>query len=214
MLRELYYIIQIVSAKKKNTKKFILDIAAEAFYRNGYKNTSFSDLIAKTNLSKGAFYHYFKSKKDLCLEVIDIFYEKEVKQEWLTRFHSPLNTINILLKSVENKILNYHQSGDYKYGSALNNLYNEMSYSDCDIKNKLEEAFEQWTSETTLFIKEGQRSDHVKKGFEPRIVAQFFIQNSISALQILKQTQRIGQAHNYFKIIRKTARTFRIDKPI
>ena len=90
---------------KKNTKKFILDIAAEAVYKNGFERTSFSDLIAETNLSKGAFYHYFRSKKDLCLELIDIYYEKEVKQEWLSRFQTPLNTINVLLKSIENKIL-------------------------------------------------------------------------------------------------------------
>ena len=86
-----------------------------------------------------------------------------------------------------------------------------MSHIDDNIKTKLEKAFEEWTCETALFIKQGQKSDYVKKSFEPNIIAQFFIQNSISALQILKQTQRIDEAHNYFKILRKTARTFRAD---
>ncbi len=197
--------------QKKNTKSIILKTAADEIYRNGYESTSLSDLIAKTNLSKGAFYHYFKSKQQLCLELIDLYAQKEIEKEWLNRFNTPLNTINVLLKSIENKIQLYYQNGDYKYGSAINNLLNEQSSIDEKIRNKLINKFDIWVSETSRFIKQGQKSEYVKKGFEAKQIAQFFIQNAIAALQVLKTSHNLEEATQYFKILRKTARTFRAD---
>ena len=40
-----------------------------------------------------------------------------------------------------------------------------MSHIDDNIKTKLEKAFEEWTCETALFIKQGQKSDYVFRKF-------------------------------------------------
>ena len=200
-----------MEAKKQSTKEFILEVAATEIYRNGYEGTSFTDLIKKTNLSKGAFYHYFKSKKHLCLELIEKYSEREIHEEWLSRFNTPLNTINILLKAIENKIILYYKNGDYKYGSALNNLLNEQSGIDKEIKNSIDNSFDLWIDETAKFIKRGQKAEYVKKNFDAKLLAQYFVQNSISALQILKIKQDCDEAINYFKILRKTARMFRAE---
>ena len=43
----------------------LLDAAWELFSRHGYDRTPVSAIIDKINVSKGTFYHYFKSKEDL-----------------------------------------------------------------------------------------------------------------------------------------------------
>ena len=43
----------------------ILDVARGLFARQGYDDTSVSQIIAELGLSKGAFYHHFQSKEDL-----------------------------------------------------------------------------------------------------------------------------------------------------
>ena len=40
-----------------------LDTARELFYSKGYEETSVNDILKKLDLSKGTFYHYFKSKE-------------------------------------------------------------------------------------------------------------------------------------------------------
>lgn len=49
----------------------ILDIAREAFLRDGYSGTSMSRIAAEVGGSKATLYSYFPSKKDLFIAVID-----------------------------------------------------------------------------------------------------------------------------------------------
>jgi AcrR family transcriptional regulator len=46
-------------------KNEILDAAQELFYSRGYEQTPVNSIIEKVGVSKGTFYHYFKSKEDL-----------------------------------------------------------------------------------------------------------------------------------------------------
>lgn len=43
----------------------LLDVAQRLFLSRGYERTTINDVITATGLSKGAFYHHYKSKEDL-----------------------------------------------------------------------------------------------------------------------------------------------------
>lgn len=49
------------------TRRHILDVAARLFAEKGYAGASFSDLVAGSGLTKGAFYFHFPSKEALAL---------------------------------------------------------------------------------------------------------------------------------------------------
>jgi AcrR family transcriptional regulator len=52
------------------TKKRILVEAFTLFSDQGYDKTSISDILTKSKLTKGALYHYFKSKDDIFISCI------------------------------------------------------------------------------------------------------------------------------------------------
>lgn len=54
-----------VSGQSDNRKQDFLDAALELFYEKGYDRTTINDIINSLGLSKGAFYHYFKSKEEI-----------------------------------------------------------------------------------------------------------------------------------------------------
>ena len=56
---------------KKDRKHQILEAALRIFIIKGYSKTTMDDIVNASNLSKGALYHYYKSKKDLFLSLID-----------------------------------------------------------------------------------------------------------------------------------------------
>lgn len=56
------------------TKDHILKTAFILFLKKGYKAVTMSDLERETGLTKGAFYHYFKSKEEIFVDVIDKFH--------------------------------------------------------------------------------------------------------------------------------------------
>jgi len=56
------------------TKDFIIKTAFILFLKKGYKAVTMHDLERETGLTKGAFYHYFKSKEDIFIAVIDDYH--------------------------------------------------------------------------------------------------------------------------------------------
>jgi len=57
-----------------NTKEKIQFIAFQTFLNKGFENTTMSNLVKKSGISKGAFYHYFSNKKALYNAVIDYYF--------------------------------------------------------------------------------------------------------------------------------------------
>jgi TetR/AcrR family transcriptional regulator, transcriptional repressor for nem operon len=55
----------------KDTKKNILDSSFILFLQKNFKEVTVDDILKKADISKGAFYHHFKSKKHLFKEIVN-----------------------------------------------------------------------------------------------------------------------------------------------
>lgn len=47
--------------------------AKKVFLKKGYQNATMEDIIHETTLSKGGFYHYYKSKKEIIIDMMEKF---------------------------------------------------------------------------------------------------------------------------------------------
>ncbi|PYE87243.1 TetR/AcrR family transcriptional regulator [Phyllobacterium leguminum] len=52
------------------TREEIVGVADDLFYRRGYEHTSFADIADVVKISRGNFYHHFKTKDDILDAVI------------------------------------------------------------------------------------------------------------------------------------------------
>ena len=57
-----------------DSKEHILLTSLKLFMQKGFKEVTMKEIVEKTGLSKGAFYHYFSSKEQVFAEVIDHFF--------------------------------------------------------------------------------------------------------------------------------------------
>jgi AcrR family transcriptional regulator len=58
---------------QQNKKNAILDAAVKVLTNKGYYSSTMDDIVKESKMSKGAIYHYFSSKKDVYLAVIDMW---------------------------------------------------------------------------------------------------------------------------------------------
>jgi AcrR family transcriptional regulator len=54
----------------------LLDAAAWAFARKGYRATGVADVIARAGVARGTFYLYFDSKEEIFLAIVDAFADR------------------------------------------------------------------------------------------------------------------------------------------
>jgi AcrR family transcriptional regulator len=57
-----------------DAKEHIIKIACKLFLQKSFKEVTMKELVKATGLSKGAFYHYFESKEQLFLAVLEFFF--------------------------------------------------------------------------------------------------------------------------------------------
>lgn len=56
--------------RDRTTRDHIIEAADQLFYRQGYEHTSFADIADAVKISRGNFYHHFKSKDEILDAVI------------------------------------------------------------------------------------------------------------------------------------------------
>ena len=60
-------------------KNEIIQVAEELFLEKGYEDTTVDDILQRTGLSKGGFYHHFKSKNEVFMSIIDKITDQSVQ---------------------------------------------------------------------------------------------------------------------------------------
>lgn len=78
----------------KDSKTFISEVAFQCFTQNGYKATTIAQLVQASGMSKGAFYHHFKSKQEVYEHVVETFFLAYYKElDWSEVAELPLKQV-------------------------------------------------------------------------------------------------------------------------
>ena len=58
---------------KQDTRTLLLEAGTEIMLEKGYTNTGIQEVLLKAGVPKGSFYHYFASKEEFALAIIESF---------------------------------------------------------------------------------------------------------------------------------------------
>jgi AcrR family transcriptional regulator len=66
----------------KDSKQIIIEQAYALFLQKGYKAVTMQDILQATELSKGAIYHYFKSKEEIFESAVRFFFTGGISRDF------------------------------------------------------------------------------------------------------------------------------------
>lgn len=126
------------------TREQIVTTADRLFYENGYERTSFADIAAAVNISRGNFYYYFKTKDEILTAVIGarLAYTKRMIEDWEREAPDPEARIR---RFIHMMIANC--DAIKRYGCPVGTLATEMAKLDHTARedaNKLFLLFRTW----------------------------------------------------------------------
>jgi TetR/AcrR family transcriptional regulator len=89
---------------RTSTKDRILAVATKEFSARGYDGARVDAIMRQSKISKNLIYHYFVSKEQLFIAVLESAYEKirGVQAEWATSFSSPTEAVRTLVRTIFN----------------------------------------------------------------------------------------------------------------
>ena len=144
----------------KSTKEEIIIEADQLFYKRGFENTSFADVAKRVKISRGNFYHHFKSKDDILKAVIELRVENTQKllRDWELNGKNPSERIQSFIH-----ILIMNLTKIKLYGCPVGTLTSELSklgHSSKKEANKIFDLFREWLKKQ--FIDLGYKNDAQK----------------------------------------------------
>lgn len=160
--------------KSELTKQIIIDEAFKLFYEQGFKTTSIDKIMKATHLSKGAFYHHYKSKKEIGLAVIHLKVQKRVLDGMIMPLHETGNALDILENTFINRIKSF-PFYDKQHGCAMNNLINEIGDAEVIYQTALKNIIEKWKSALIKLIDRGKKEKSIDASISSAATAIYLI---------------------------------------
>ena len=158
--------------KQDLRKDQILDAALTVLVHNGYEGSRMDDVVSESQLSKGAIYWYYKSKKDMYLDLVNF---------WVIRYSATINHLvendqsaPDQLKSLFNYFIDQYESDPDPF-IALTEFWS-MAQKDNDFRAKLQKVYSQFLEVLEKIVAKGVKDGDFKK-LDIRITAMSIMLN-------------------------------------
>jgi len=146
----------IIKKNKINTRELLLDSAFKTFYKYGFQGANIATILTEVGINKGSMYHFFKSKKELGLAVIEERIERnlELKYNQVFEQNESFKVLFNVLRSAPETLI---------YGCPLNKMSQEMLYLDEDFKRALAKAYITFESMVIKIVQQTNTIDVERK---------------------------------------------------
>lgn len=152
--------------QKENRRKQILDVSLDLFVRHGYTGTSTRDISRKIGISSGLMFHYFESKEQLYISLMETASGSvRMIEEYAKMPMRPLE----LLQEITDSILLYFQVSPTMPKLFL--LVRQAFYADYLTRGmKAVVSRMNFPEKLVPIIKSGQKTGEIRKG-SPKALA-------------------------------------------
>ncbi len=130
-----------------DTKERILDAAQTQVLEKGFAATSIDDILKATGVTKGAFFHHFRSKSDLARQLVERFADNDFQMfdEWDRRAEAladdPYQAMVLFLKLFEDWLDNL----DEPFAGCMFAVYvYESRQFDDGVNDFIKQSFARW----------------------------------------------------------------------
>lgn len=159
--------------KAAATRLNILQKAFELIYVNGYQTTSIDEILATTQVTKGAFYHHFKNKDEMGVAIINELLKPNFRSTFITPLQQEGNPLDGIYAMMHN-ILMENEFLKVEYGCPAANFTQEMAWNN-DFNKALNDLATQWEQAIIHAVEAGKKKKFVKNTVNGREVAVFII---------------------------------------
>lgn len=160
-------------SKAANTRLTILHKAFELIYTKGYQTTSIDEIIATTQVTKGAFYYHFKTKDEMGVAIIEEILKPTMQEHFIKPTEASQNPIEDFYNMISYLLLK-DPFLQVKYGCPVGNLTQEMTPWNTKFSEALAELVDLWKETIINSIEKGKESGLIRKDVVGEQVA-FFI---------------------------------------
>jgi TetR/AcrR family transcriptional repressor of nem operon len=183
------------TSEMPDTKRRLLEAAMSLMLRQGFTATTVDQICAEADLTKGSFFHYFKTKDEIGEGALDYFYSRQQQQfaeAEFVRLADPLEKIHGLLD-----FLIKSMKGPQMQSCLCGNLAQELAHTNPRFRASCDEKFSGFAKFIQTTLREAKVKHKANVDFNPESVSLMFVSLMQGSI-LLAKTMQDGKliAHN------------------
>ncbi|MGY2463456.1 TetR family transcriptional regulator C-terminal domain-containing protein [Vreelandella sulfidaeris] len=181
--------------KNNVTRDKLIDSGAQLISQQGYNATGINAVLKVCGVPKGSFYHYFSSKEDFGLAVIERFaasYDETLVSLLEDNDTPPLERLKRYFAAGR---VHMHEC-DHATGCLIGNLGQELSGQSDTFRDALNLVFQRWEQRFVHCLKDAQARGDIATHTAPEALASFILtgwEGAILRAKTLKSVEPMEQ---------------------
>ncbi|MGK7396668.1 MAG: TetR/AcrR family transcriptional regulator [Candidatus Cyclobacteriaceae bacterium M3_2C_046] len=177
----------------QNTRSHIVNVSFNLFMQKNFKDVTMKEIVEKSGLSKGAFYHYFDSKAQIFNEITETYYlgtqqniYHGMKKDSLYEFyHEYINRLKMMISKIRN-ITNDNNGNinDFNFFSLAFDAIRLVPGFKEKMKKAHDEEFNHWKEVITTARENGEIESYMTDG---QIAHLFIYTNDGAGLHLIME---------------------------
>ena len=163
-----------MAGKGAQTREKIIEKSLQLFSVKGYYNTSVSDILQATGLTKGGLYGHFQSKEDIWYAVY-----REAVRIWrgivLKDVHDIENPLKRIEKTIQNDMANYMGADVFDGGCFFFNSLVELTGQSSAMSRQILRGFVSFSRLFRAWLEEADQKGLIKEGLDLKEIANFIV---------------------------------------
>ena len=157
-----------------DTRARLLEIGAQAIAEKSFNSCGLAEILARAGVPKGSFYHYFASKEDFGVALIEketAEYLTELRPILSDRRRSPLERLRAVFTDGREECR--------KNGAARRCLIPKLALETGQLSDTVhaavKSAYDQWSALLAQVIREAQAAGQIGRGHDPERLANVLV---------------------------------------
>ncbi|MBL4906484.1 MAG: TetR/AcrR family transcriptional regulator [Sneathiella sp.] len=155
------------------TRERLVRCGTEILTEKGLANTGIDEILKNVGIPKGSFYHYFSSKDEFGLAVIQNYgtYFANKLDHWLLNTdRAPLDRLQDFIEDAKEGMKRH----EFRRGCLIGNLGQELGSLNEKFRAPLEEVFLDWQNRVALCLEKARECGDLKPDADCKNIAAFF----------------------------------------
>lgn len=154
------------------TRQRLLESALYLFWLQGYAATGIAEILARAKANAGSFYHFFKTKEELLLAVLEFYIrslDPVVVQPVFGQTADPIERVFGILGFYRGNLL----ATGCSYGCPIGRLALEISEEQFKVHKRLADNFDGWTAAVEKCLNDA--AERLPVGTNAKTLSQFVL---------------------------------------
>jgi TetR/AcrR family transcriptional regulator, transcriptional repressor for nem operon len=168
------------------TKRKLVDAGVKLMRARGFNATTVDDICTEAGVTKGGFFHYFKSKQDIAAAAVTRFHEikaRDFQNAPFRQFADPLDRVFGRLDFAKESV-----GGDKHLtkGCLIGMFAQELSFTNPDLRDACKDTFARIAKDFEADLAEAKARHAPKAKFDPKNLAMLYVSIVQGSLMLAK----------------------------